>query len=123
MAGDDEERAGTNFRLITGYPSGNHLNLAMERGEIHGWAASWENLIGTRPHWMTEKKVTLPVQFMLERKSQLPDVPTLLELAPPDKKDVVEFLTRGHPSVAPWSSGPGVPADRVAALRTAFDAA
>ena len=48
---------GLNFKLITGYPTGNHNNLAMERGEIHGWAASWENLIGTRPHWITEKKV------------------------------------------------------------------
>ena len=84
---------GLNFKLITGYPTGNHNNLAMERGEIDGWAASWENLIGTRPHWITEKKVTLLAQFVLERKPQIPDVPTLLELAPPDKKDVVEFLS------------------------------
>jgi tripartite-type tricarboxylate transporter receptor subunit TctC len=112
---------GLNFKLITGYPTGNHNNLAMERGEIHGWAASWENLIGTRPHWITEKKVTLLAQFTLERKRQIPDVPTLLELAPPDKKDVVEFLTAGTPFGRAMAVGPGVPADRVAALRKAFD--
>jgi tripartite-type tricarboxylate transporter receptor subunit TctC len=113
---------GLNFKLITGYPTGNHNNLAMERGEIHGWAASWENLIGTRPQWITEKKVTLLTQFMLERKHQIPDVPTLLELAPPEKKDVVEFLSASTPFGRGVVVGPGVPADRVAALRAAFEA-
>ncbi len=113
---------GLNFKLITGYPTGNHNNLAMERGEIHGWAASWENLIGTRPHWIKEKKVTLLTQFLLERKHQIPDVPTLLELAPPDKKDVVEFMSASTPFGRAIVVGPGVPADRVAALRTAFAA-
>ena len=94
----------------------------MERGEIHGWAASWENLIGTRPHWIKEKKVNLLVQFMLERKHQIPDVPTLLELAPPDKKDVVEFMSAATPFGRAMVMGPGVPADRVAAMRAAFDA-
>jgi tripartite-type tricarboxylate transporter receptor subunit TctC len=113
---------GLNFKLITGYPTGNHNNLAMERGEIHGWAASWENLIGTRPQWITEKKVTLLTQFMLERKHQIPDVPTLLELAPAEKKDVVEFLSASTPFGRGVVVGPGVPADRVTALRAAFEA-
>ena len=108
------------YRVITGYPTGNTNNLAMERGEIHGWAASWENLIGTRPQWISEKKVRLLAQFVLERKPQIPDVPTLLELAPNDKKDVVEFLTAATPFGRAMAVGPGVPADRVAALRKAF---
>ena len=121
MAGDDEDVLGTNYQVITGYRSGSDLNLAMERGEIHGWAASWENSVGTRPQWITEKKVSVLVSFTLERKKQIPDVPTLLELAPPDKKDVVEFLTAGTPFGRAMAVGPGVPADRVAALRKAFD--
>src|SRR5262245_4353411 len=112
---------GLNFKLITGYPTGNHNNIAMERGEIHGWSVSWENLIGTRPHWIAEKKVTLLVQFVLERRRQIPDVPTLLELAPADKKEVVEFFAAGMPFGRAMVVGPGVPADRVAALRKAFD--
>ncbi|MGH6770125.1 MAG: Bug family tripartite tricarboxylate transporter substrate binding protein [Xanthobacteraceae bacterium] len=113
---------GVNFKLITGYPSGSQNNLAMERGEIHGWAPTWENLIGTRPHWIAEKKVTILVQFTLERKKQLPNVPTLLELAPDNKKDVVEFLAAGTPFARAMAVGPRVPKDRVAALRKAFDA-
>jgi tripartite-type tricarboxylate transporter receptor subunit TctC len=113
---------GLNFRLITGYPTGNHNNLAMERGEIHGWAASWENLIGTRPHWIKEKKVNLLTQFLLERKHQIPDVPTMLELAPADKKDIVEFMLASTPFGRAIVLGPNVPADRVDALRKAFAA-
>jgi tripartite-type tricarboxylate transporter receptor subunit TctC len=113
---------GLNFKIITGYPTGSTNNLAMERGEIHGWAASWENLIGTRPQWIKEKKVTLLMQFLLERKPQIPDVPTLLELAPPDKKDMVEFMSAATPFGRAAVVGPGVPAERVAALRTAFEA-
>jgi tripartite-type tricarboxylate transporter receptor subunit TctC len=113
---------GLNFKLITGYPSGNTNNLAMERGEIHGWAASWENLIGTRPQWIAEKQVTLLAQFLLERKHQIPQVPTLLELAPPNKKDIVEFMSASTPFGRGVVVGPGVPAERVAALRTAFAA-
>jgi tripartite-type tricarboxylate transporter receptor subunit TctC len=111
-----------NYKVITGYRSGNDLNLAMERGEIDGWTASWENLVGTRPQWLAEKKVKLLVQFTLERQAELPDVPTLIELAPPDKKDVAEFLTSGTPMARAMAVGPRVPADRVAALRAAFDA-
>jgi tripartite-type tricarboxylate transporter receptor subunit TctC len=113
---------GLDFKLITGYPTGQHNNLAMERGEIDGWAASWENLIGTRPHWIKEKKVNLLVQFLLERKPQIPDVPTLLELAPADKKDVVEFMSASTPFGRGVVMGPNVPADRVAAIRAAFEA-
>jgi len=112
---------GTNYQVITGYRSGSDLNLAMERGEVHGWAASWENLAGTRPQWLTEKKVSVLVSFTFERKKQIPDVPTLLELAPAEQKDIVEFITAGTPFGRALAVGPGVPADRVAALRRAFD--
>ncbi|MPZ58159.1 MAG: hypothetical protein GEU91_17025 [Rhizobiales bacterium] len=113
---------GTKFKVITGYRSGNDTNLAMERGEIQGWAASWENINGTRPQWIRDKTVNMLVQYTLERIPQLPDVPTLLELTPPGKKDVVEFITSGTPIARSMAVGPGVPKDRVDALRKAFNA-
>jgi tripartite-type tricarboxylate transporter receptor subunit TctC len=112
---------GTNHQIITGYRSGSDLNLAMERGEVNGWAASWENLAGTRPQWLADKKVSVLVSFTIERKKQIPNVPTLLELAPADKKDIVEFIAAGTPFGRAMAVGPGVPADRVAVLRKAFD--
>jgi tripartite-type tricarboxylate transporter receptor subunit TctC len=107
--------------VITGYPGGNALNVAMERGEISGWTASWENLVGTRPQWLRDRQVTIPVQFTLTRLAGLKEVPTLLELTPADKKDVVEFITAGTPIARAMAVGPKVPADRIAALRKAFE--
>ena len=101
---------GAKYKIITGLRSGNENNLAMERGEIHGWTASWENLNGTRPQWIPEKKVKLLVQFTMEREPYLKDVPTLVELSPPDKKDVAEFVISGTPFARAMAVGPGVPA-------------
>ena len=114
--------AGANYKIVTGYKGGNDCNLAMERGEIHGWTASWESIQGARPQWLTEKKVKMLVQFTPQRAAYLKDVPTLIELAPPEKKDVAEFVISGTPIARAMAVGPGVPADRVAALRKAFDA-
>jgi tripartite-type tricarboxylate transporter receptor subunit TctC len=112
---------GARYKVISGYRSGNDLNLAMERGEIHGWTVSWANLAGTKPDWVRDKKVNTLVQFAFERIRQLPTVPTLLELTPAHMKDVVELITAGTPFSRAIAVGPGVPADRVAALRKAFD--
>lgn len=114
--------AGTDYKIVAGYKSGNDCNLAMERGEIHGWTASWESIVGARPQWIEEKKVKLMVQFTLERVPYMKDVPTLMELAPAGKKDVAEFMIAGTPFARAMAVGPGVPAERVAALRRAFDA-
>jgi tripartite-type tricarboxylate transporter receptor subunit TctC len=116
-----KEAIGAKYKIITGLRSGNENNLAMERGETHGWTPSWENLSGTRPQWVAEKKVNLLAQFTLERESYLKDVPTLIELSPPDKRDVAEFVISGTPIARSIALGPGVPADRVAALRKAFE--
>jgi len=110
------------YKVITGYRSGNVNNLAMERGETHGWTPSWENLIGTRPQWLKEKKVSLLVQYTLERTPAMKDIPTLLELAKPEQREVVEFITSGTPVARSMAVGPKVPKDRVAALTKAFAA-
>jgi len=111
---------GAKYKVITGYRSGNANNLAMERGETQGWTPSWENLIGTRPHWLKEKKINLLVQYTLERTPEMKDIPTLLELAKPEQRDVVEFITSGTPVARSMAVGPKVPKDRVAALTKAF---
>jgi len=116
-----KDAIGARYKIITGLRTGNDNNLAMERGEIHGWTASLENLNGTRPTWIPEKKVKLLVQFTTQRKPYLNDVPTLVELSPPDKRDVAEFVISGTPVSRAIALGPGVPAERVAALRKAFE--
>ena len=49
---------GTKIRTVSGYPGGNQINLAIERGEIHGRCAlSWSSVKATLQHWLDEKKL------------------------------------------------------------------
>ena len=112
---------GAKFRVISGYTTGGALNLAMERGEIAGWSVAWESIASGKTDWVSEKKLLIPLVFTLERMKQLPDAPTLLELVQGPDREVVEFLANGTPIARAMALGPNVPADRVAALRKAFD--
>ena len=111
---------GTKFKIITGYRGGAKNNLAMQQGETHGWTPSWGNLNGTKPEWLSGKKVNLLVLFAFNRLPEIPNVPTLGELVDAKYKDVVDFIVAGTPISRSIAVGPGVPAERVAALRSAF---
>ncbi len=111
---------GTKFKIITGYRGGAKNNLAMQQGETHGWTPSWGNLNGTKPDWLRDKKVNLLLLFAFNRLPEIPNVPTLGELVDPKYKDVVDFIVAGTPIARSIAVAPGVPAARVAALRTAF---
>ncbi|MBM3609329.1 MAG: hypothetical protein FJX29_12920, partial [Alphaproteobacteria bacterium] len=113
---------GAQYRIVTGYTTGGSLNAAMERGEISGWTVAWENISGRNMHWVTDKKINVLVTFTLTRMKPLPDVPTILEVATGEAREVAEFLAAGTPHARGLTVGPKVPADRVAMLRSAFDA-
>lgn len=112
---------GTKFKIVVGYRGGARNNQAMEQGETDGWVPSWGNLNGTKPHWLAEKKVNLLMLYAFKRLPELPNVPTILELAPKKDKAVVEFMINGTPIARSLAYPPGVPADRVAAMREAFN--
>ncbi len=117
--------AGTRFKIVTGYPGGNEVNLAMERGEVEGRGSnSWASWKSTKPEWLADKKVIPLVQVGLKRHPDLPDVPLLLELATnPLDKDVLTFLSSDTALSRSLITTTDVPAPRVEALRRAFDAA
>jgi tripartite-type tricarboxylate transporter receptor subunit TctC len=112
---------GTKFKIVTGYRGGAKNNLAMEQGETAGWTASLGNLMGTKADWLKNNKVKVLVMFALERAPEMPNIPTLSELVKAEDKPVVNFVTAGTPISRALTAGPNVPADRVAALRAAFD--
>jgi tripartite-type tricarboxylate transporter receptor subunit TctC len=116
---------GTNIKIISGYKGGNEVFLAMERGEVHGRCGGLVNSIqATRPEWFPQKKVAVPIQLALERSSRFPDVPTVTELAKDEKsKQVLQLIFSPQGMDRPILTPPGVPAERVAALRKAFEAA
>ena len=116
------ELVGTKFKIVTGYPGGNPVNLAMERGEVGGRINSWASWKATKPDWLREKKIFILVQIALKRNHELPDIPTVIELAKTEEdKAVMTFLSADIPISRAYVTTPGVPKERVAALRKAFD--
>ena len=117
--------AGTKFKIVFGYPGGADVNIAMERGEVGGRGSNlWASWKSTRPQWLAEKKIHMLVQIALKRHPDLPDVPLMQELVKNDlHKQVLTFISADTAIARSIVTTPDVPADRLAALRTAFDAA
>jgi tripartite-type tricarboxylate transporter receptor subunit TctC len=115
---------GTKFKIILGYPGGNDINLAMERGEVEGRGSnSWASWKATRPQWIAEKKINILVQIGFKKAPDLPDVPLLMDLGSNDAdRMLLRVLSASTQIGRPIFTAPGVPAERVAALRQAFDA-
>jgi tripartite-type tricarboxylate transporter receptor subunit TctC len=115
---------GTKFKIVFGYPGGSDIDLAMERGEVGGRGSStWNTWTSSRADWLRDKKINVLVQVGLAKERDLPDVPLLLEKAKNDQDRAVLQLLSSQTMVGKQIFvGPTVPADRVAALRAAFDA-
>jgi tripartite-type tricarboxylate transporter receptor subunit TctC len=116
--------AGTKFKIVTGYAGGNEVNIAMERGEVQGRGSnSWASWKSTRPQWLAEKKIHILVQVGLQRDPELADVPLLLELVSEERdRKLMTFISAETAISRALVTAPGVPAERVTALRRAFDA-
>ena len=112
---------GAKVKLVTGYPGGNDINLAMERHEVDGRCGwSWTSL-KSQKNWLPQ--INVLVQFNLEKNADLPDVPVALERAANDEqRQVLRLLIAGQYVGRPFFTSPDIPADRKAALRAAFDA-
>src|SRR4029077_13004202 len=114
---------GAKVRLVTGYPGGSEMNLAIERGEVDGRCGwSWSSIKSQRPEWLKDNKINILVQLAMTKHPDLPDVPLLLDFAKSEEQRqivrlVLASLVVGRPFFAP----PGIPVDRKMALRRAFD--
>jgi tripartite-type tricarboxylate transporter receptor subunit TctC len=115
---------GTKFKIISGYPGGADINLAMERGEVAGRGSNaWASWKSTKADWLKEKKINILVQIGLEKAPDLPDVPLLMDLAKnPEDRAVLRLLSAPTAVGRPIFTTPNVPKDRLTALRRAFDA-
>ena len=114
---------GTKFKLIMGYKGSNDAQLSVERGEADGHSTSWTAVKVAHPDWRPEKKINIIVQFALNKHLELQDVPTVVELARNDEERAVLRAVMNATEIGTaFFTTPGVPADRVAVLRRAFDA-
>ena len=114
------EFLGTRFKIVTGYPGGNQINLAMERGEVEARNNTWSSWKATKADWLKEKKITVIAQAG-PRASDL-DAPSVEEAArTPEERQLIELVVSGTQLGRPFATNEA-PAERVAALRTAFAA-
>jgi tripartite-type tricarboxylate transporter receptor subunit TctC len=114
---------GTKFKLIMGYKGSNAAMMAVERGEVEGHSTSWTAVKVAHPEWRPNKLIKIIVQFGLKRHKEMQDIPTVVELAKTDEqRGILRAVMAATEIGTSFFTSPKVPADRVEALRRAFDA-
>jgi tripartite-type tricarboxylate transporter receptor subunit TctC len=113
---------GTKFKIVTGYPGSTEILLAVERGEVHGFCGiGWTFVKLRKSEWLKEKKINVLFQMALKKHPDIPDVPAILDFAKtPEDRQALELLFAPQEMGRPFFAPPGLPAERVRALRTAF---
>jgi tripartite-type tricarboxylate transporter receptor subunit TctC len=115
---------GTRFKVVNGYPSGTDIELAMEKREVDGRCGwSWNSVVSIKSDWLRDKKINVLVQMSMTKHPDLPDTPLLLDLVKSaEDRQALELIFARQVFARPYLAPPGLPADRVAALRAAFRA-
>jgi len=114
---------GARIKLVSGYPGTNDITLAMERGEVDGICGlSWGTIKVAHPEWTRDGSVNFLLQAGLRKDAELPDVPLALDIVDDlEKKQVLRLHFAPQGMGRPFAAPPDIPADRRAALLTAFD--
>jgi tripartite-type tricarboxylate transporter receptor subunit TctC len=115
---------GYKFKLVRGYKGTPEINIATERGEIHGNAGVGLASVKTLSQkWIDEKKIKFILQYNMKPSPELPGVPLVMDLAKTEaQKTAMRLLFARTEYARPYFLPPDVPAERVRALRRAFDA-
>ncbi len=114
---------GTRFKIVTGYEGGNAVTLAIERGEVQGDGSNpWSSWKATRSEWVRDRKIVPLVQIGLKKDPDIAHVPLLAELARDDEqRQMFAFVSGPVAMQQPFAGPPGMPAERLALLRRAFE--
>ncbi len=118
------EFLGTKFKVVGGYTEGSGVTLSLENGEVGGVCGiSYSTLRAMKPDWFRDHKINIILQIGLKKLSDLPNVPNAIDLVSnPDDRKVLELILVRQEMGRPFAAPPGIPADRLASLRAAFDA-
>jgi tripartite-type tricarboxylate transporter receptor subunit TctC len=116
------DAAGTKLKPLLGYADSGVVGLAMERGELDGYCAFTVSAIKTaRPQWISEKQINIIVQIAMSAHPDLPGVPVIAHFARDQReRDLFAFAFGSQEMGRPVMAPPGVPPDRLQALREGF---
>lgn len=114
---------GYKFKIVSGYKSTNEIHLAMERGEVFGRAGNFfSSLKAQNPDWLPSGKIDMLLQIGAVRDPEWPNLPLLTDLATNDEQRAIFKLFSAEVALGRvFLTTPGVPDDRLAALRKAFE--
>jgi tripartite-type tricarboxylate transporter receptor subunit TctC len=114
------------MRLVTGYPGGAEMVLAMQRHEVDGRCGwSWTSLLSRNKAMLTGKEIVVTLQIALDKSDDpaLAGVPVVMDMTSDAATRAALKLIVSRQSIArPFATSPGVPPQRLAVLRDAFDA-
>jgi tripartite-type tricarboxylate transporter receptor subunit TctC len=112
------------LRIVSGYPGGSEITLAMQRREVDGRCGwSWTSLVSRSKALIDRNEIDVPLQIGLRKDKALSDVPLVMELTDDARKKAALKLIVSRQIIArPFAAPPGVPADAARLLRSAFDA-
>lgn len=118
--------AGARTKIVSGYPGSNGLTLALQRGEIEGLCGyAWSSLFARTPELITKNIARMVVQYGLEphKEATAAGVPQIWQFVKNDEdRQALELVAALQEFGRPFMTTPGVPKDRLEALRRAFDA-
>jgi tripartite-type tricarboxylate transporter receptor subunit TctC len=112
------------LKIVTGYPGGTEIILAMERHEVDGRCGwSWTSLLSRSKALLDSKQIDLTLQIGLQKDKALSDVPLIMDLTDdPQKKAALKLIVSRQSIARPFAAPPGIPEERARILRAAFDA-
>jgi tripartite-type tricarboxylate transporter receptor subunit TctC len=115
---------GYRFKIVRGYKGTPAINIAIERGEIQGNGGVGLASVKTLSQaWIDQKKIKFIVQYGVKADPEIAKVPVVMDLAKSDaQRQAMRLLFSRTRYARPYFLPPGVPAERVQALRRAFDA-
>ena len=113
---------GTRIKIVSGYKGETDIDLAIERGEVHGRASFYGSMIVSKPQQIKDGRLRFIAQVATHEVPALKGVPNLVETAKDDEtRRMFEFFALQSATGRAYFTPPGVSADRVAILRKAFD--
>jgi tripartite-type tricarboxylate transporter receptor subunit TctC len=110
------------LKIITGYPGTREIALAIEQGELSGRVWDMEGMKAARPNWLKDHLINILAQLAPKKMPEVPpDVPLVKDfVSNDDDKKALDVIFMSTILARPYIAPPGMPAERVQALRTAF---